>query len=466
MGFHSRWIMWMQGCLESATVSVLVNGSPTEEFKPSRGLRQGDPLAAFLFIMVAEGLVGLVRQAVKNKLLSGIIIGEKELALSILQFADDTLFLYEDSLTNVLSLKAILRGFELTSGLKINFHKSRLAGVNVPRSSIEHYTETLNCEQMSIPFTYLGIEVGGNPRKKKFWEPVLNKLKSRLSVWKGRFLSMAEHRSRYAKALLAFKGGLYGGGERRRYRSHGSVGRMYVNYERKEDRVSRISAGLILCSWLNGDGVISLMREGGGRNAWNLSMGQRVEELGVWEESGWRWKLKWRRGRFEWEIPMELELGMHISRANVSRDEKDAQIWRGDEVGCFSVSSAYECLTKYERGPQLDVFNFLWKIKAFPNVMITTWRVLLGRMPTRECLSRRGVLLNTTACALCQSEEESCHHLFIECKCACCFHLGRIEVHGQRLKGRLGSSAEVAMRAIARNYGYWSTKLVCDGYRD
>jgi len=181
----------MQGCLESATVSVLVNGSPTEEFKPSRGLRQGDPLAAFLFIMVAEGLVGLVRQAVKNKLLSGIIIGEKELALSILQFADDTLFLYEDSLTNVLSLKAILRGFELTSGLKINFHKSRLAGVNVPRSSTEHYTETLNCEQMSIPFTYLGIEVGGNPRKKKFWEPVLNKLKSRLSVWKGRFLSMA-----------------------------------------------------------------------------------------------------------------------------------------------------------------------------------------------------------------------------------------------------------------------------------
>ena len=152
----------------------------------------------------------------------------------------------------------------------------------------------------------------------------------------------------------------------------------------------------------------------------SLNQGQRVEELGVWEESGWRWKLKWRRGRFEWEIPMELELGMHISRANVSRDEKDAQIWRGDEVGCFSVSSAYECLTKYERGPQLDVFNFLWKIKAFPNVMITTWRVLLGRMPTRECLSRRGVLLNTTACALCQSEEESCHHLFIECKCAWC----------------------------------------------
>jgi len=44
---------------------------------------------------------------------------------------------------------------------------------------------------MGTPFKYLGIEVGGNPRKEKFWEPILNKLKSRLSVWKGRFLSMA-----------------------------------------------------------------------------------------------------------------------------------------------------------------------------------------------------------------------------------------------------------------------------------
>ncbi|XP_068487036.1 uncharacterized protein [Phaseolus vulgaris] len=64
MGFHSKWISWIRGCMESATISVLVNGSPTEEFKPSRGLRQGDPLAPFLFVVVAEGLAGLVRALV------------------------------------------------------------------------------------------------------------------------------------------------------------------------------------------------------------------------------------------------------------------------------------------------------------------------------------------------------------------------------------------------------------------
>ena len=41
------------------------------------------------------------------------------------------------------------------------------------------------------PFKYLGLEVGGNPRKKQFWEPVINKINARLSIWKGRFLSMA-----------------------------------------------------------------------------------------------------------------------------------------------------------------------------------------------------------------------------------------------------------------------------------
>jgi len=167
-----------------------VNGSPTEEFKPTRGLRHGDPLSPFLFIVVAEGLVGLVRQANKANLLSGIKIGREEVELCILQFADDTLFLSEESHSNVVTMKAILRGFELASGLKINLHKSKIAGVNVNRNAMVCYAKTLNCAKMAVSFMYLGLEVGGNLRKTKFWEPVLSKLKARLNAWKGRFLSM------------------------------------------------------------------------------------------------------------------------------------------------------------------------------------------------------------------------------------------------------------------------------------
>jgi len=145
MGFHMKWISWIQGCLESASISVLVNRSPTDEFKPKRGLRQGDPLAPFLFLIVAEGLTGLVRQAVKANLLSGLRIGRKEVELSILQFVDDTLFFCKDSFSNVVTLKAVLRVFEIASGLKINFHKSKIAGINVHRNNILCYMKTLNC---------------------------------------------------------------------------------------------------------------------------------------------------------------------------------------------------------------------------------------------------------------------------------------------------------------------------------
>nr|KYP63095.1 LINE-1 reverse transcriptase isogeny [Cajanus cajan] len=63
MGFPPKWCNWIAECLQTSRVSVLVNGSPTEEFSMSKGLRQGDPLTPFLFLIVAEGLNVLFKKA-------------------------------------------------------------------------------------------------------------------------------------------------------------------------------------------------------------------------------------------------------------------------------------------------------------------------------------------------------------------------------------------------------------------
>src|SRR4051812_30505441 len=82
MGFNSRWRKWINACVRSAAVSILVNGSLTEEFLLGRGLRQGDPLSPFLFLLVAEGFSILMDKCVKRKLFDGYEFGNGEVQVS------------------------------------------------------------------------------------------------------------------------------------------------------------------------------------------------------------------------------------------------------------------------------------------------------------------------------------------------------------------------------------------------
>ena len=102
----------------------------------------------------------------------------------------------------------------------------------------------------------------------------------------------------------------------------------------------------------------------------SLNQEQRVEEVGEWLESVWRWNISWRRIRFEWETSLETELLLHISQARLVREQTDVQVWEYDDSGLFSVNSAYACLAKHHSSCQHDVFKYLWKIKAFPNVIV------------------------------------------------------------------------------------------------
>ncbi|GKU93956.1 hypothetical protein SLEP1_g7505 [Rubroshorea leprosula] len=129
MGFGDKWRSWMKECLSSASFSILVNGSPTPEFKMQRGLRQGDPLSPYLFLIAAEGLHALLYEAERKNLLEGVDINEN-LSISHLQFVDDTVLIGDASLKSIRAFKFLLRWFEMVSGLKINFGKNILYGIN------------------------------------------------------------------------------------------------------------------------------------------------------------------------------------------------------------------------------------------------------------------------------------------------------------------------------------------------
>ena len=91
LGFCEQWIVWIKSCLEFASMSVLVNGSPIKEFVPQKGLRQGDPLALFLFLIASESLAGVVRNVVEKNMVDSLEVGAKKVEVNMLQYADDTL---------------------------------------------------------------------------------------------------------------------------------------------------------------------------------------------------------------------------------------------------------------------------------------------------------------------------------------------------------------------------------------
>ncbi|XP_071708772.1 uncharacterized protein [Rutidosis leptorrhynchoides] len=191
MGFGVKWCKRILACLKLAIISILINGSPTREFSMGRGVRQGDPLSPFLFILAAEGLNILTKAAVNRGLFRGVEIGRDKVVVSHFQYADDTMFLGEWSTTNARNLFKILKCFELSSGLKVNFHKSYLYGVGVDWGDVESLANRMGCQAGKFPFMYLGLPIGARMKKVGDWYPVIEKFKNRLSEWKMRTLSFS-----------------------------------------------------------------------------------------------------------------------------------------------------------------------------------------------------------------------------------------------------------------------------------
>lgn len=142
-----------------------------------------------MFNIVAEALNGLMREAVEKNLFRGFSVGTNNVKISILQYADYTIFFGEASMENVKTIKAVLRTFELVSDLKINFAKSCFGAIGMPDQWKHDAAKYINCSLLFIPFIYLDIPIGANPRRCQLWDLIINKCERKLAKWKQRHVS-------------------------------------------------------------------------------------------------------------------------------------------------------------------------------------------------------------------------------------------------------------------------------------
>ena len=126
MGFNAWWIQWMSMCVEAVDYFVLVNNEKVGPIIPGRGLRQGDPLSPYLFIICAESFSSLIRDTKARGVITGTKICRWAPPVSHLLIADDCFLFFKADEGQATVMKNILSLYEAASGQAISLPKSEI----------------------------------------------------------------------------------------------------------------------------------------------------------------------------------------------------------------------------------------------------------------------------------------------------------------------------------------------------
>ncbi|XP_056847372.1 uncharacterized protein LOC130498048 [Raphanus sativus] len=190
MGFDERLVDLIMCCVTSVSYQVLVNGQPRGRIFPKRGLRQGDPLSPFLFILCTEALISLLNGAELEKQIVGLRVARASPRISHLLFADDSLFFCKAELSQCKEIIDILDIYGKASGQRINTSKSSMFfGNRVEAALKKDIKEVLGFTSEGGMGMYLGLPEQICGSKMKVFSFVQDRLNGRVNNWSSRLLS-------------------------------------------------------------------------------------------------------------------------------------------------------------------------------------------------------------------------------------------------------------------------------------
>jgi len=183
--FHQRWINVVMKCVSSVSYKIRVNGELTEAFKPERGLRQGDPLSPYLFLLCAEGFSALLQRAEEIRMMRGVKVCPRAPSVSHLLFADDSLILFRANRGDAQQLQSILRLYEECSGQLINKDKS---AAMIRKQEV---MQELRITKETMNERYLGLLVHVGRSRSSVFAYLKDRIWKRIQGWKEKLLSRA-----------------------------------------------------------------------------------------------------------------------------------------------------------------------------------------------------------------------------------------------------------------------------------
>ena len=190
-GFHEKWIQLIMQCITTVSYSMIINGSVHGCIFPTRGLRQGDPLSPYLFLLCVDGFSSLIKDAARNQMLSGISICRGCSMVTHLFFANNSLLFCKATNQECHKLIEILGLYEVASGQKVNAEKfSVFFSHNTPQEKRCEVLNILGPMQDIRHSKYLGLPSIIGRSKTKVFAKMKEKVGRKLAGWKGKLLSI------------------------------------------------------------------------------------------------------------------------------------------------------------------------------------------------------------------------------------------------------------------------------------
>ncbi|XP_065639085.1 uncharacterized protein LOC136071559 [Quercus suber] len=458
--FPENLIKLIMSCITSVSTSLLLNGGSLDPFLPSRGIRQGDPLSPYLFILCMEFLGHLIEGKCAAKLWTPVKASRSGPAFSHLFFADDLVLFASATPENCSVISSVLQEFCNKSGQKVSEAKSRVFfSPNVDLDQRDALSSILGFRATTNLCKYLGFPIKHPGRQRHDFGAILDRVKKKLAGWKANMLSMAGRMVLIQASSSAIP-------------SYVMQSNLLPN--KVLSGIDRVNRNFLWGSsehkkkmhWVNWDTVTKPKELGGlgiqsarGRNTAllaKLNWRFHIEKDSQWarvlrfkygsrqrinsrNESklpsgpirssiqgplpqgsasltlkdlhaphGWNW------ATIPFDIPSEIKADIQAVPVPAVARCNDKLAWKFSAKGSFDMKSAYFLATDQKETNSFSG-SWIWKLQSLPRIQMFIWRCMRNSIGVKECLARRGISLDIS-CPLCLEQPESITHALRDCR--------------------------------------------------